>query len=153
MTWRQATEDADTVIVNEALSSAEGTETVVGEYIDLLVILTGPCQRENVFFLKPEKGNVSPITYSPVHALQNKFIEEHIMFLHAMSGCDTTSAPYKPGKLKFVKTLTKNPNLADVVGVFKNPEVTPESIAAAGERFLVNVYGYTVNQPSEVHQL
>ncbi|KAG5873472.1 hypothetical protein JTB14_029560 [Gonioctena quinquepunctata] len=117
MTWSQATEDADTVIVNEALSLAEGTETVVvvvGEDIDLLVILTGLCQRENVFFLKPGKGNVPPTTYSPVPALQNKFIKENIMFLHAMSGCNTTSAPYKQGKLKFVKTLTKNRNLADV---------------------------------------
>ncbi|KAG5862901.1 hypothetical protein JTB14_009844 [Gonioctena quinquepunctata] len=87
MTWRQATEDADTVIVNEALPLAEGTETVVvvGEDIDLLVILTGLCQRENVLFLKPGKGNVPPTTYSPVHALQNKFIKEHIMFLHSMN--------------------------------------------------------------------
>lgn len=155
MTWRQATEDADTVIVNEALSLAERTETVVvvGEDIDLLVILTGLCQRENVFFLKPGKGNVPPTTYSPVHALQNKTIKEHIMFLHAMSGCDTTSAPYNQGKLKFVKTLTKNPHLADVVSVFKNPEATPESIAAAGERFLVNVYGYTGRTEPSINRL
>ncbi|CAG9815364.1 unnamed protein product [Phaedon cochleariae] len=127
-----------------ALSLAERTETevvVVGEDIDLLVILTGLCLRDNVFFLKPGKGNVPPTTYSPMHALTNKTIREYIMFLHAMSGCDTTSAPYNQGK--FVKTVTKNPNLADVVSVFKNPEATPESIATAGERFLVNLYGFT----------
>ncbi|CAG9816061.1 unnamed protein product [Phaedon cochleariae] len=202
--WRQATEDADTVIVNEALSLAERTETevvvvrddidlghrpvgrpanealslaertetevvVVGEDIDLLVdlstkpclwlnvlrlrlvILTGLCLRDNVFFLKPGKGNVPPTTYSPMHALTNKTIREYIMFLHAMSGCDTTLAPYNQGK--FVKTVTKNPNLADVVSVFKNPEATPESIAAAGERFLVNLYGFTGRTEPSINRL
>ncbi|CAG9812819.1 unnamed protein product [Phaedon cochleariae] len=140
--------------VNEALSLAERTETevvVVGEDIDLLVILTGLCLRDNVFFLKLGKGNVPPTTYSPMHALTNKTIREYIMFLYAMSGCDTTSAPCNQGK--FVKTVTKNPNLADVVSVFKNPEATPESIATAGERFLVNLYGFTGRTEPSINRL
>ncbi|CAG9823961.1 unnamed protein product [Phaedon cochleariae] len=70
-----------------------------------------------------------------------------------MSGCDATSAPYNQGKLKFVKTITKNPNIADVVSVLKNSEATPESIAAAGERFLVNVYGCTGRTEPSINRL
>lgn len=39
-------------------------------------------------------------------------IADNLLFLHAFSGCDTTSAAYNMDKLKFLITLEKHPELA-----------------------------------------
>ncbi|KAJ8871917.1 hypothetical protein PR048_028257 [Dryococelus australis] len=138
ITRKQSKEDPDTLIVNTTLSLAPSNVTVivVGEDVDLLVILIDLCRAGNFFFLKPGKHTVSPATFSPTNAASST-VAENILFLHAMSGCDTTSA---------------NPHIADVVKVFKDSNATQEMVAAAGERFLVSLYGYSgTNVPSLNH--
>lgn len=145
ITCKQAKEDADTLIVNTALELSPTNETViiVGEDIDLLVILIGLCKYANVFFLKPGKNKVSAAIFSPTDALSEAIIADNILFLHAMGGCDTTSALYNQGKLKFLHTLRKNSYLAHSIKVFKDSNATQNMVADAGERFLVSLYGYT----------
>lgn len=63
--------------------------------------------------------------------------------MHAFSGCDTTSALFYQGKMKFIKVLRKKPYLNEVIEVFKNPNADPEVIAKAGERFIVELYSYS----------
>ena len=46
-------------------------------------------------------------------------MKENILFLHAISGCDTTSSFFRQGKLKFVKLLEKDERLQEIVKVFK----------------------------------
>lgn len=141
--YKQAEEDADTLIVSTALNLAESNEAVVvvGEDIDLLVILVGLCQVNNVYFLKPGKENIRPALYSPIEAATSP-VKEHILFLHAMSGCDTTSALFNQGKTKLLKTLEKNPSLGTIIAIFKDSTASQESVATAGERFLVQLYGF-----------
>uniref|UniRef100_A0A0K8SZB8 Tesmin/TSO1-like CXC domain-containing protein n=3 Tax=Lygus hesperus TaxID=30085 RepID=A0A0K8SZB8_LYGHE len=57
-----------------------------------------------------------------------------------MSGCDTTSAFFRQGKMKFVSALEKSPNLRDAAKFFKTHNSTHEEVAAAGEQFLAAVY-------------
>lgn len=59
-----------------------------------------------------------------------------------MTGCDTTSTSFNQGKANFVKALRRNPPLGVVINTFKNTNVTPQNIAEAGDRFLVEVYRY-----------
>jgi hypothetical protein len=35
----------------------------------------------------------------------DKTVADHILFLHAFSGCDTTSALFNQGKMKFINVL------------------------------------------------
>jgi hypothetical protein len=63
--------------------------------------------------------------------------------LHAFSGCDTTSALFNQGKMKFINVLRKNPDLNEIIQVFKNPNADPEIIAKAGERVLLELYSYS----------
>ncbi|KAF2882552.1 hypothetical protein ILUMI_23630 [Ignelater luminosus] len=44
--------------------------------------------------------------------------------------------------MKFINVLQKNPDLNEVIQVFKNPNADPEIIAKAGERFLLKLYSY-----------
>ncbi|GBP59015.1 hypothetical protein EVAR_15016_1 [Eumeta japonica] len=46
-------------------------------------------------------------------------------------------------KLNLLKYSEKNPDLNEVIEVFKNPNADPEVIAKAGERFLIELYSYS----------
>jgi len=70
----QALDDADTLIVNTAIDLSLTNETVVivGEDIDLLIILTGLAPTtNNIFFMKPGKGTIERRIYS-TNSLQSQ---------------------------------------------------------------------------------
>jgi hypothetical protein len=141
---KQATEDADALIINTAISvsSAFDFVIVVGEDVDLLILLTALSTRSNIYILKPEKGKNSQQIYS-TKCIIDKTATDHILFLHAFSGCDTTSALFNQGKMKFINVLRKNPDLNEIIQVFKNPNADPEIIAKAGECVLLELYSYS----------
>jgi len=152
--WQQAEEDADTKIVEAALALADCNEKVVivGEDVDLLVILIGRSKAENVYFMKPGKDKESTSIFSPATAVGN-LVAENILFLHAISGCDTTSSFFNLGKMRFVKTLKKHPKLKEAIEVYKDPEASRSMLKAAGDKFMVEVYGYTGKTPPTLNQL
>lgn len=107
---KQAVEDADTLIINTAIdmSSAFDSVIVIGEDVDLLVLLTALASTHlNLYFLKPGKGKIMQQLYSIQRLQAEKAIAENILFLHAFSGCDTTSAFFNQGKIKFLNILKK----------------------------------------------
>ncbi len=114
---------------------------IIGEDVDLLVILIGLCNSPNVYFLKPGKRNIAQKIYSPMSAV-DRTVTKHILFLHAMSGCDTTSALYNLGKVKFLKVLKNNNDLQNMVEVFKNPGANSEVVTNVGLLFLLFLYGF-----------
>ncbi|GBM65460.1 hypothetical protein AVEN_117306-1 [Araneus ventricosus] len=61
---KQAEEDADYLIIKSALEIAKRSQyvVVVGEDIDLLVIMAAPINSENIFFLKPGRVFLPPTT-------------------------------------------------------------------------------------------
>lgn len=71
----------------------------------------------------------------------DKIITDNILFLHAFSGCDTTSSLFNQGKLKFLSILQKHQDLHDSIQVFQDSNAEPDAIADAGERFLLALYG------------
>lgn len=139
-----AFEDADTGIVNMAIDKIKDYDSteIIGEDIDLLVILTGLSQdKSNIFFRKPGRGKTPEALYSPASLKCGRSVAENILFLHAFSGCDTTSCLFNVGKSRFITTLQKHPELQSVVKIFQHKHVDPEELVSAGERFLVALYG------------
>ncbi|XP_054259475.1 uncharacterized protein K02A2.6-like [Macrosteles quadrilineatus] len=63
----QAEEDADRLIITTAinLSAQSSSVTVVGEDIDILVLLVGLASPANVFLFKPGRGKAKPLWYHP----------------------------------------------------------------------------------------
>lgn len=155
----QADEDADRLIVTTAISMASAYDVVkiAGEDIDLLVLLCGLTRvasdaadhalstnrqvpEQNIFFEKCGRGKNADVMYSTIsfmHGAQPGLE----LFLHAFSGCDTTSTLFGQGKMKFLSTLKKQPHLEENAAVFLDPNATPEQVAEAGESFLVSLYG------------
>lgn len=140
---RQSVEDADHLIIATALDKVGHSDTVivVGEDIDLLVILTGieDCRKESVFFMKPGKGKIGKRLYSS-NAFIEKDLTPHVLFIHAFSGCDTTSAVFRQGKKKLVDILKNNSSLKDLSGNFKDSNANKETITKSGERIMASLY-------------
>lgn len=149
-TAKQDNEDADKLIVSTALERSQDYDSVfiVGEDTDLLAILTGTSQEEhsNVYFVKPGTRQKNTTCYYSTKSLKNPALAKHILFCHAFTGCDTTSALFNIGKLKLPSLFLKNISLRDHAEKFYDPEADPDSIADAGEQVMISLYkGRNVN--------
>ncbi|GBO07010.1 hypothetical protein AVEN_61241-1 [Araneus ventricosus] len=105
-TKKKAVEDADVLIIETAASVISQYDNifVVGENIDFSVLLTGLApMKEYLYFRKCEKGKTPDVLYSTA-SFKYKF-SRMILFIHAFSGCDTTSAVFSHGKTKFCSLL------------------------------------------------
>uniref|UniRef100_A0A8D8YJ99 Uncharacterized protein n=1 Tax=Cacopsylla melanoneura TaxID=428564 RepID=A0A8D8YJ99_9HEMI len=146
---RQATEDADVMIVQTAIAKAPDYDSVIitGDDVDILVLLTALASspNSNIYFQKSGKGNGPSLLYS---AASCKIDPKDILFLHAMSGCDTTSTPFGQGKKKILKFYEKTPASHALAAVFREPNATNDQIAEAGEKFLIQLYGGEHGTPS-----
>lgn len=137
---QQAQEDADLLIVNTAISKAKEHENVVivGEDIDLLVLMTGfGLSCSNLFFLKPGRGSAGDVYYS---TRSFKFDPSSILFIHTFIGCDTTSSIFGQGKIKLSSIINKSPGMKEITQTFLNPLSSPDEIAVAGEKVLSALY-------------
>ncbi|GBM74189.1 hypothetical protein AVEN_104812-1 [Araneus ventricosus] len=90
MKCKKVDEDVDYLIVNSALDLAptHPSVVVIGEDIDLFVILICIFTFDNVYFRKPGKEKMAEKIFYPHTALE-KAIADNILFIHAMSGCDS----------------------------------------------------------------
>ena len=91
--------DADTLIVQKAVESAEVSETVlVSDDTDLLVLLIyhANTQQHNIYFIPEQKRNSKQRSWDikQVKATSGSFICKHILYIHAFLGSDTTSHPF-----------------------------------------------------------
>ncbi|GBN48104.1 hypothetical protein AVEN_204062-1 [Araneus ventricosus] len=94
---KQANNDADVLIIETALEKFnKNTTIVVGEYVDLLIILTARTPTDRIiYFLKPGKAQIETKMYSSQSLTSYPKCQAHILFLHAITGYDTTSAFFK----------------------------------------------------------
>ena len=131
--------DADVLIVLKALELANTKDTVlIGDDTDLLVLLLSkdmPQSSKKIFFA-PEPKKIHSKTriwdIKQVKVDLGSFICQHLLFLHALSGCDTTSRLYGIGKGPILKKLKNNITLQQAALVFHNPMSTHTQVQEAG---------------------
>ena len=107
----QCAADADRTIVTTAIDIAKNTQkkvVIVAEDTDILVLTTAltPSNLE-IYLLKPSRLTVPEKTYSSRSLDNLPIVLDNILLLHAITGCDTVSATFNQGKLKFVKTFQR----------------------------------------------
>ena len=80
---------------------------------------------------------------------------DSLLFVHAATGCDTTSAVYGKGKRLPFRKLQAQPALCTAVQVSNDPQASKNAVAAAGKAFLWVVYGGKIDDNLDVkrHQL
>ncbi|CAH1110131.1 unnamed protein product [Psylliodes chrysocephalus] len=97
--------------------SERGQKLLIVEQL-ILVALT-PDNKE-ILCIKPPKGKTLGATYSPKSLDHLPVAKENILFLYAISGCDTTSAFYGKGKTKLAEILKKSTELEDAGNCLNN---------------------------------
>ena len=135
-----AKSDADTLIVKHVLESAERVDTVlVGEDTDLLVLL--------LHHVKDTHNNITFTSFGcrmwnikKAKSLLGQETSNHLLFLHALTGCDTTSSPYSIGKKTALAKFKNNLELREASQIF-TASSDIEAIQKAGEKALVILYG------------
>lgn len=140
-----AEDDADREIVMKALSKRAEAEriVIVGEDINLLVLLNGlGAEARNVYLQKSTMGKAGCCHYSTTsyNHQDSQRSPGTVLFTHAFTGCDTTSAPFGQGKTKITTFLSKS-ELAEQVEVFLRPDSTPQAVREAGIKCFVALYG------------
>ena len=132
--------------MQKAVESASTVLTVlVGDDTDLLILLIYHASLDSCsLFLKPEpkKSTKNPRVWN-IHAVKKHLgpgICSHILFLHAILGCDTTSQPHGIGKGNSLKKLRDCDHLRDLAEAFNSPSATAEENSTAGEQVLVTIY-------------
>lgn len=138
----QDLDDADLLIVQTTISETEKIPVIVCEDIDVLVILTAlaPAERE-IFFLKLGKGKEARKVYSSKSLDHMPFCKKNVLFLHAISGCDTTSCFYFKGKNSIFKSFEKaSSEVKNAVEIFKQKNQSVESISENGISCILQMY-------------
>lgn len=138
--------DADTDIVKTAiqLNKTASKVVIVGTDTDLLILLIALAPEENsIFFCRDIRGkNPSRTFYNIRHLIQlNIDIKESLLFSHAMTGCDTTSAFYGLGKSKAIDLIKTNREARQSAEVFLRKDESEEVIKREGEKFVLKLYG------------
>jgi len=110
---------------------------------DILVILIGRARKGTfINLLSPATSKIAGKIYN-IDTIKSSVgnASKSILFVHAMTGCDTTSALKNKGKAAPWKMLLKNSELREYAQVFNSPSSTREDIATAGEDFVKRIYG------------
>ena len=71
---------------------------------------------------------------------QCEVFREHILFIHAFSGCDTTSAPFGRGKVRFLTAVKTNKMLQDVSDTMNDVWAGKEQIEEASIKAFQIIY-------------
>lgn len=122
ITADQAFEDADNSIVETAIENSMKYRAVfiVGEDIDLQ---------------KPAKGKNKEQFYSSDCFNFEKEVSEHILLIHASTGCDTTSSLYNIGKGKLAKVLKHREDLQACLNTFKDKKSNKRQFRTPENKF------------------
>ena len=135
---KQSPGDADYDIFMSACRAAlETNVVVVADDTDILVLLQhhfNPASDKKIYLQTSTK-------LLDISVLQNAFqtaLSRSLLFIHALSGCDTTSRPFGVGKLSDVAKYEKPEGCASV---FLSEQQSHADIEQAGHQTLATVYG------------
>ncbi len=146
-TVHYATGDADCLIVQVALQSAQTNNTaVIGDDADLLVNLLHHAELDGPdLYFKPEaKSKKGPKLWNIRKTKQildkENPVCDNLLFMHAILGCDSTSRVHGIGKGSALKKV-KNQSFCDAAATFLRDDSSKESVIQAGEKAMIILYG------------
>ena len=141
----QVKADADSLIVKQTIEEAEKSDAVlIGDDTDLLVLLLYHAKMESHdIYFAPDYRSSSTRRVWDIKQTKRELgpnVCEHILFLHAFLGCDTTSRLFGVGKGAIIKKFKSNASLLRSAEIFNSVESSHKAIETAGEKVLVAVY-------------
>ena len=143
--------DADTKIVSTALDIAKNSPAiVVADDTDVAVMLLYHWNEElfEVFFLQERGKKCWSIKESQLEVAD---IKEHLLFVHAWTGCDSTSAILGKGKPSFVNFIKKSENMKFISETLMDYWVTQAEVEDASVKVFKELY--SDNQETSLSKL
>ena len=144
-----STSDADTMIVSSALECARKGQAaiVVAEVTDVFLMLLYHWEDSlaDIFIKNEGKHNRPGQMFSMKEANTSipVVIQKYILFIHAWSGCDTTSATFGHGKLHLMKMLKESPEVQTCAKKISEHESSAKEVGEAGHQLFCILYGGT----------
>ena len=133
------------MIVKCALDlAAQGNEvTVVADDTDILVLLIYHWKINMAILYFKSEAKKMMWKVQDLRATAGKSLTSHIHFIHAWSGCDTTSATFGQGRTFLPKNFHGKgfEELQHISSIFSESQITPEDVVKAGSHVFVNLYG------------
>ena len=133
--------DADTSIVKEALTMAKNSMvTVLSDDTDVLSFLVHHVSKDpslkEIFLGDMTRKKGQQRQYYRITDTTAKYRRfcQYLLFAHAFTGCDTTSAIHNFGKTAIYQKIEASPALQSIIGQFYE-ETSPEEIGNATIRF------------------
>ena len=144
-----ADEDADLPLVKTALEkSLERNVTLIGEDTDILILLLHHMDTSvsnKVFFMSDRIVKKSKIwDIGKAKTLLTHEVCRQLLFVHAVTGCDTTSRLHGIGKGPLLKKIISNTKyLGNAPSVFfqSHSSSTREMLENVGEEVMASLYG------------
>lgn len=143
----QSSGDADVLIVKQAVEYAQFGRNVVvmAEDTDILILMLSHWKADMGdmfigFENKVKKKAAKKLSFWNISMLQKSTNKDILLFAHAWTGCDTTSAIFQKGKIKILDQLKSN-KINELCGDFGDLLQTQEDIGKAGVRLMVKSYG------------
>ncbi|KAJ8018287.1 hypothetical protein HOLleu_43796 [Holothuria leucospilota] len=137
-----ADDDADLMIVKRAVECAnDGSTVVVGEDTDLLVLLCyhASATLHDIYFMS-EKSKQKIWDIKKTKSVLGMEICNHLLFVHAISGCDTTWHPFGISKGVTLKKMLNDDHFKKQEEVFTRC-ASEKGIVQTGEEALICLYG------------
>ena len=141
--------DADLLIVQTAIVAAANMPKptlLVADDTDILVLLCfhSPSTMTNIY-LRPEprvgmKKAPRCWNIAVLRTILGPLVCNHMLFVHAILGCDTTSHIYGLGKGVALKLMRSNQVFPKLADTFRDPNSTQEDVVIAGEHAIVLCY-------------
>ncbi|XP_063542992.1 uncharacterized protein LOC134751504 [Cydia strobilella] len=133
-------DDLHSNIVQTAIDNASTYDKtfIVSDNADLLLKMCIISNKDNVYFMKPSRNP----TYFHVDSFSSNKIKLGMLFLHAVSGSDSTSSIFQQGKTQICSALSKM-NMRDIknlMTIFANPTSDKNAIADVGINFIRRLY-------------
>ena len=141
-----ASGDADLLIVQQAIKSATTTNTVlVGDDTDLIILLCyhASLESHDLFFCPEQRKNMKKPHIWNIKATKQMLgpdICNHILFIHALLGCDTTSRLYGIRKGASLKRFKVSSTFREQAKVFDTYSASMHDVVDAGEKASVIIY-------------
>ena len=133
--------DADTKIVSTALEVAHNSPViVVADDTDVAVMLLYHWKKElfEIFFQEERGKKCWSIKRSQLEITD---ITEHLLFIHAWTGCDSTSAIFGKGKSNFASLVRKSSAMKSVSETLSDYWATDKEVANASVAAFLEMYG------------
>ena len=144
----QSSGDADVDIASTALTLASSQEhaiAVVADDTDILVLLVHHFHQSmsDIFFVARSKrlSENSDISIRSVCQKLGHEVCQQLLVIHAVGGCDTTSALYGIGKATVFRRITAVRANKHLVHTMQNENANKDEVIAAGLSLMVRVYG------------